>query len=110
VDRDTGRRCGSVVGTVDNVELTELQDVIERTYGDRDRGRDLSHSVAWLAEEFGELAQAIRKGTPDQVEHEFGDVLAWVVSLANQMDVDLTKAMQRYAQGCPKCDTIPCDC
>ena len=92
------------------VELAELQDVIERTYGERDRGRDLSYSVAWLAEEFGELAQAIRKGTPEQVEHEFSDVLAWIVSLANQTDVDLTVAMQRYAQGCPKCHTIPCDC
>ena len=62
------------------VELAELQDVIERTYGERDRGRDLSYSVAWLAEEFGELAQAIRKGTTEQVVHEFSDVLAWIVS------------------------------
>ncbi|MEC8392249.1 MAG: MazG nucleotide pyrophosphohydrolase domain-containing protein, partial [Actinomycetota bacterium] len=32
-------------------------------------------SVAWLAEEVGELAQAIRKGTHDQRVHEFGDVI-----------------------------------
>ena len=92
------------------MELVELQDVIERTYGERDRGRSIAHSIAWLTEEFGELAQAIRKGTPAQIEHEFSDVLAWVASLANQMDVDLTTAMRRYADGCPKCDAVPCAC
>jgi len=92
------------------VDLAELQDVIERTYGERDRGRSVAHSVAWLAEEFGELAQAVRKGTREQVEHEFSDVLAWVASLANQVDVDLNDAMQRFANGCPKCDAIPCAC
>ena len=92
------------------MELVELQDVIERTYGERDRGRSIAHSIAWLAEEFGELAQAIRKGTPEQIELEFSDVLAWVASLANQMEVDLTTAMLRYAEGCPKCHTVPCAC
>src|SRR5687767_393680 len=69
------------------VNLAELQDIIERTYGDRDRGRGVAPTVAWLAEEFGELAQAVRKGTPAQIEHEFSDVLAWVASLANQVGV-----------------------
>ncbi|MEO6653730.1 MAG: MazG nucleotide pyrophosphohydrolase domain-containing protein [Ilumatobacteraceae bacterium] len=92
------------------MELRELQEVIERTYGERDRGRSVAHSIAWLAEEFGELAQAIRKGTPEQVQHELSDVLAWVASIANQVDVDLTAAMERYATGCPKCHAIPCTC
>ena len=92
------------------MDLAELQDVIERTYGERDRGRSVAHTVAWLAEEFGELAQAVRKGTRDQVEHEFSDVLAWVASLANQVDVDLTAVIGRFADGCPKCHAIPCAC
>lgn len=92
------------------MDLVELQDVIERTYGERDRGRSVAHTVAWLAEEFGELAQAVRKGTREQVEHEFSDVLAWVASLANQVDVDLTTVIDRFADGCPKCDRIPCAC
>ncbi len=69
------------------MELAELQDVIERTFGERDRGRELSYSIAWLAEEFGELAQAIRKGTPDQVEHEFSDVLGWPASPINSTSI-----------------------
>ena len=90
--------------------LAELQDVIERTYGERDRARGVPASVAWIAEEVGELAQAVRKGTPDQQRHEFADVLAWVASLANQLDIDLTAAIGRYAEGCPRCAAIPCAC
>src|SRR5207344_2808013 len=74
------------------MEIAALQDVIERTYGDRDRARGVSATVAWLCEEVGELAQAVRKGTPEQQAHEFGDVLAWVVTLANQMGADLDAA------------------
>ena len=92
------------------MDLSELQDVIERTFGDRDRARGVPASVAWLAEEVGELAQAVRKGSHDQQVHEFGDVIAWVATLANQMGVDLTKAVQRYANGCPRCSSVPCAC
>lgn len=92
------------------MDLAELQDVIERTYGDRDRDRGVPATVAWLAEELGELAQAVRKGTRDQIEHEFSDVLAWVATLANQVGVDLTTVVDRYRDGCPKCHAIPCAC
>lgn len=92
------------------MDLVELQDVIERTYGDRDRERGVSATVAWLAEEVGELAQAVRKGTRDQQVHEFGDVVAWVATLANQQGIDLTEAVQRFADGCPKCSALPCIC
>jgi NTP pyrophosphatase (non-canonical NTP hydrolase) len=92
------------------MNLNDLQAVIERTYGTRDRSRGVAASVAWLAEEVGELAQAVRKGTPEQQRHEFADVLAWVASLANQIGIDLDDAIQRYADGCPRCHAIPCAC
>jgi NTP pyrophosphatase (non-canonical NTP hydrolase) len=92
------------------VDLSDLQSVIEVTFGERDRGRGVPASVAWLAEEVGELAQAVRKGTHEQQVHEFGDVIAWVATLANQMGVDLTEAIERYARGCPRCEAIPCAC
>jgi NTP pyrophosphatase (non-canonical NTP hydrolase) len=92
------------------MDLAELQDVIERTYGDRDRARGVSATVAWLAEEVGELAQAVRKGTHEQRLHEFGDVIAWVATLANQQGVDLNEAIQRFATGCPRCGSSPCVC
>lgn len=92
------------------MDLATLQDVIDRTYGDRDRARGVPATVAWLAEELGELAQAVRKGTAADREHEFADVLAWTASLANQVGVDLTAAVQRYADGCPRCRAVPCAC
>jgi len=92
------------------VDLAELQRIIELTYGDRDRARGVPSTVAWLAEEMGELAQAVRKGDRASQLHEFGDVLAWVASLANQMDIDLTEAVERYAAGCPRCHATPCAC
>jgi len=92
------------------MDLAALQDVIERTFGDRDRARGVPATVAWLAEEVGELAQAVRKGSHDQQVHEFGDVIAWVATLANQMGVDLTQAVARYEHGCPRCAALPCRC
>ena len=92
------------------VHLDQFQHVIEATFGERDRARGVPSSVAWLAEEVGELAQAVRKGSHEQQVHEFGDVLAWLTSLANQLGVDLNEAAQRYAEGCPRCTSTPCAC
>lgn len=92
------------------MDLTHFQELMEQTYGANDRERGVAATVAWLAEEFGELAQAIRKGTREEQVHEFGDVLAWVASLANQMHVSLDEAVDRYSKGCPKCGAAPCTC
>jgi NTP pyrophosphatase (non-canonical NTP hydrolase) len=92
------------------VELADFQDLMARTFGERDRARGPAASIAWLAEELGELAQAVRKGTPDQQLHELGDVLAWLASLAVQLDLSLDEAVARYADGCPRCGSSPCAC
>ena len=74
---------------------------MEDLYGPEDRERGVPSTVAWLCEEMGELAQAVRKGTREQQLHEFGDVLAWLASLANQMDISLVDAAQRYVDNPP---------
>ena len=84
-----------------SMDLNELQQLMESLYGAADRERGVPATVAWLAEELGELAQAVRKGTREQQLHEFGDVLAWLASLANQMDIQLDDAMQRYVENPP---------
>lgn len=81
-----------------------------RTYGERDTTRGRPATVAWLAEEVGELARATRKGTREQQLHEIGDVLAWLASLANQLGLSLDEAAARYANGCPVCGRVPCAC
>jgi NTP pyrophosphatase (non-canonical NTP hydrolase) len=92
------------------VELTDFQQRMAVTYGERDAARGLPASVAWLTEEVGELAQAIRKGDAAQQLHELGDVLAWVASIAEQLDLSLDDAAQRYVDGCPACGGTPCAC
>ena len=78
------------------MELTAFQELMEELYGVQDRERGVPSTVAWLCEEMGELAQAVRKGTTEQQLHELGDVLAWLASLANQLDLSLEEAAQRY--------------
>jgi NTP pyrophosphatase (non-canonical NTP hydrolase) len=92
------------------VELAAFQEIISRTYGTRDRDRGNDSTGAWLCEELGELAQAVRKGSPSQQRHELGDVLAWLVSLAAQLGLSMEDAAARYAGGCPVCESIPCAC
>ncbi len=83
------------------MELAELQTLMEDLYGPADRERGVPATVAWLCEELGELAQAVRKGTQEQQLHEIGDVLAWIASLANQMGLSLDEAIQRYVENPP---------
>jgi len=54
-----------------------------------------------LCEEIGELAQAVRKGSPEDQLHELGDVLAWLASLANQLGLSLDVAIARYVDNPP---------
>jgi NTP pyrophosphatase (non-canonical NTP hydrolase) len=92
------------------MDLAELQDLMTRTYGDRDQTRGVPATIAWLAEEVGELARASRKGTRAEQLHELSDVLAWTASLANQLGLSMNEAVERYARGCPKCGAMPCEC
>ncbi|MFV0525987.1 MAG: MazG nucleotide pyrophosphohydrolase domain-containing protein [Acidimicrobiales bacterium] len=81
--------------------LDELQALMDDLYGTADRERGVPATVAWLCEELGELAQAVRKGTTAEQLHELGDVLAWLASLANQLDLSLTEAADRYVTDPP---------
>jgi NTP pyrophosphatase (non-canonical NTP hydrolase) len=83
------------------MRLAELQALMEELYGTDDRQRGVPSTVAWLCEELGELAQAVRKGTREQQIHELGDVLAWLASLANQLDLSMEEAVQRYVDDPP---------
>ncbi len=92
------------------MDIREFQELMHRTYGRVDAERGVPATIAWLTEELGELAQAVRKGTVEQQEHELGDLVAWTASLANQLDIDLSATLDRFTDGCPRCGHIPCDC
>jgi NTP pyrophosphatase (non-canonical NTP hydrolase) len=92
------------------MEIAAFQRLMADTYGARDRARGVPATLAWLTEELGELARAVRKGTSDEQVHELGDVFAWLASLADQLGLSLDDAAQRYAHGCPRCGSLPCGC
>jgi NTP pyrophosphatase (non-canonical NTP hydrolase) len=90
--------------------ISEFQTVIRGTYLKKDRTRGLAGTLAWFHEEVGELTRALRKGSREEILHEFSDVFAWLASLANLSDVELEEAAKRYALGCPRCSESPCRC
>jgi NTP pyrophosphatase (non-canonical NTP hydrolase) len=93
------------------VTIGEFQEIIRRTYHDRDAGRGSAATFMWLVEEVGELARALQDEDPEALREEFADVLAWLTTLASIAGVDLEEAAAgRYGGGCPKCHEIPCKC
>ena len=92
------------------MDIAEFQEQMRRLYGARDAERGLARTFAWFTEEVGELSRAVFRGSEEDRRHEFGDVLAWLASLADQAGVDLAEAAARYADGCPRCGASPCEC
>src|SRR5580693_2596110 len=91
--------------------LADLQKVIRETYDAKDRRRGVDGTFMWFMEEIGELATALRSGTPEEKAAEFADVLAWLATLANAVGVDLESAVAaKYGGGCPGCHQVPCVC
>ncbi|MHC4949021.1 MAG: MazG nucleotide pyrophosphohydrolase domain-containing protein [Planctomycetota bacterium] len=79
--------------------LAELQQLIRDRYFATDSARGAPATYLWFAEECGELAEALGRrhrgdGDQDALASEFADVLAWLTTLANICDVDLTDAVE----------------
>lgn len=91
--------------------LGALQRQIRALYGAKDAARGDAATFLWLAEEFGELATALRSGTATELAQEMADVLAWLVTLANVRGIDLEAAVwAKYGESCPGCRSTPCRC
>ena len=91
--------------------LREFQQLIRNMYHDKDAARGVEGTFMWLTEEIGELATALRSGSPEGQALECADVLAWLATIANVVDIDLEQAIvKKYGQGCPGCGQISCTC
>ena len=90
--------------------MDEFQDLIERTYFERDKRRGAGGTFMWFMEEVGELATALRESDSEALANEFADVAAWLFTLASLSGVRMSKAIKKYANGCPACREIPCAC
>ncbi len=95
----------------DRMTIEDLQALIEKMYSHKDRARGAPITFMWFMEEVGELAAALRESPKEELAAEFADVLAWLVTLANISDIDLTAALHaKYGQGCPGCGRMVCTC
>ena len=93
------------------MHINEFQKIMRQLYFERDSERGTEGTLDWLEDEVEELREAIEEGDMKAAEKEFADVLAWLASLANVVDIDLEKAaLSKYDSKCPKCEKSPCDC
>nr|MDO8113728.1 MazG nucleotide pyrophosphohydrolase domain-containing protein [Candidatus Sigynarchaeota archaeon] len=99
------------------MDIRQFQGLMKTLFFERDTERGTMKTFAWFVEEVGELAHELRqldagKATDKaSVEQEFGDVLAWLCSLANLAGIDLEQAAAaKYPQKCSKCGKSPCEC
>ncbi|MDO4550716.1 MAG: MazG nucleotide pyrophosphohydrolase domain-containing protein [Planctomycetia bacterium] len=80
-------------------------------YYEKDAARGVDATFLWLMEEIGELAAALREGTKEELALEFADVIAWLTTIANVREIDLTAALEaKYGSGCPGCGKYVCQC
>ena len=96
---------------VDRMHVYEFQNMMKRLYFHRDSKRGFKATYDWLVEEVAELGQALEGTDREAMENEFADVIAWLASLANILNIDLERAaIRKYENRCPKCECSPCRC
>ena len=84
-----------------DITVRQFQDFIRRRYFPTDSARGTPGTFLWFIEEVGELATALGGDDHAAKEEEFADVLAWLCTLANINDVDLTQAVRKYTENTP---------
>ena len=93
------------------MHIYEFQNMMWQIYFHHDSKRGAKGTYLWLVEEVEELGEAIKGKDRKALENEFADVLAWLASLANVVDINLEEAATtKYNQKCPKCEQVPCEC
>ncbi len=115
-----------------DVSIKQFQDLIRKMYFEKDQARGIPATFMWLTEEIGELSTALREtehlaeqlsqssdaelqtkhdAVKRNLEDEFADVFAWLATIANVADVDLSAVLfRKYGAGCPGCGNFICDC
>lgn len=74
---------------------------MKQLYFKNDYERGVLKTTLWLFEEIGELASAIvKERSYEELEEELADIIAWTVSLANILNVDLATAINKKYHSC----------
>ena len=78
------------------MEISALQKIVRERYFKTDNERGIYHTALWFHEEVGELSSAIASGDKQNAKEEFADVLMWLLTLANLMEVDMQEVVADY--------------
>lgn len=87
------------------VTIAGFQKLIRDRYYRTDAARGTPGTFMWLIEEVGELATALQNNAPGKnpspeeranLDEEFADVIAWLMTLANINNVDVEAALRKY--------------
>jgi len=78
------------------MDISALQKIVKDRYFETDNARGIYHTALWFHEEVGELSSAIASGDKQNAKEEFADVLMWLLTLANLMDIDMEEAVATY--------------
>jgi NTP pyrophosphatase (non-canonical NTP hydrolase) len=98
-----------IVKSVGNIH--EFQELMKELYLEKDLKRGKEKTALKLMEEVGELAEAVLLDDEEKVSEEMADIIAWVFSIANLYNINLSDAFNdKYNKTCPKCNENPCVC
>jgi NTP pyrophosphatase (non-canonical NTP hydrolase) len=87
------------------MDISALQNIVKERYFKTDSERGVFHTALWFHEEVGELSSAIASNDKENAKEEFADVLMWLMTLANLMEVDMQEAVDAYLQNPGKLPT-----
>jgi NTP pyrophosphatase (non-canonical NTP hydrolase) len=104
-----------------NWTISEWVQHFDRKYGKSNRERGIQFALSRLFEEFGEVQEAHYLGIYDRslnltqlrrsLSLEFADVIAWTLSIAGLLDLNIEPIFEkRYGGVHKRCGKNPCDC
>ncbi len=94
------------------MKIEEAQEMMRKIYLEKDRARGVEGTLKRAFDELGELREAIENNDSTlAIADEVADVFAWLCSLANLLEIDVSEAFyKKYPDACSKCKKSPCDC
>jgi len=93
------------------MQILEFQNMMKQIYFHRHAKRGTAGTYEWLVDEVQEPGDALKEDDKKGLEDEFADVLAWLASLANVVNISLEEAaLRKYGGRCPRYFQNPCNC
>jgi NTP pyrophosphatase (non-canonical NTP hydrolase) len=94
------------------MDTKDAQRLMRKVYWERDKERGIEGTLKRTFEELEELSEAVAQDlSREEIMAEVADVYAWLCSVANLLDIDLSYALlSKYQGACSKCGGVPCCC